>query len=156
LFIAKFEIEYRSGYPVENFDVKSQNTEELGRLANATKLELFLNKDIILNPIFSIKGSKLAIQADGDIIINGALIDLKTSSQINLKNNMRQLIGYWALNKLRKQPIEINQLGVYYPRFDYFTEFQPSNLMTHDQQNNILDYFRKRLGSNISEITKHY
>jgi hypothetical protein len=59
LFIAKFEIEYRSGYPVETFDVKSHNIEELERLAEATKLENFLNKETIrtyAKETFKLKG----------------------------------------------------------------------------------------------------
>lgn len=149
LFIAKFETEYRSGYPVETFDVKPQNIEELGRIAEATNLDLFLNKEALLNPKFAVKGSKLAIQADGDIVLGDVLVDLKTSSQITLKDNLRQLIGYWALNSLRGSPIDIQRLGVYYPRFNYFVDFAPSDLMTPDEQNTIVAFFKKRLGENI-------
>ena len=149
LFIAKFETEYRSGYPVETFDVKPQNIEEPGRIAEATKLDLFLNKETLLNPVFAVKGSKLAIRADGDIVLDDVLVDLKTSSQITLKDNLRQLIGYWVLNLLRGTPIEIQRLGVYYPRFDYFVDFSPSDLMTSDEQKKIVSYFQKRLGKNI-------
>lgn len=149
LFIAKFETEYRSGYPVETFDVKPQNIEELKRIAEATKLDLFQKKEIVINPTFAVKGSKLFIQADGDIVLDNVLVDLKTSSQITLKDNLRQLIGYWVLNLLRGSPIDIQRLGVYYPRFNYFVDFLPSDLMTPDGQNNIVGYFQKRLGKNI-------
>lgn len=149
LFVAKFETEYRSGYPVETFDVKPQNIEELRCIAEATKIDLFLNKNTLLNPIFAVKGSKLAIQADGDIVLGDVLLDLKTSSQITLKDNLRQLIGYWVLNTLRGSPINIQRLGVYYPRFNYFIDFSPSDLMTPNEQNNIAGYFQKRLGKNI-------
>jgi hypothetical protein len=149
LFIAKFETEYRSGYPVETFDVKPQNIEELGRIAEATKIDLFLDKNTLLNPIFAVKGSKLAIKADGDIVLGEVLLELKTSSQLTLKDNWRQLIGYWVLNSLRGSPINIQRLGVYYPRFNYFIDFSLSDLMTPNQQNNIVGYFQKRLGKNI-------
>ena len=152
LFIAKFEIEYRSGYPVEVFDVKPQNIEELSRIANSTKLELFLNKTIVLNPLFSVQGSKLAIQADGDIVVDGVLVDLKTSSKLKLKDNLRQLIGYWVLNLLRGSEIDIQRFGVYYPRFSYYVDFSPSDLMTLNEQNNIISYFKKRLGENIKAL----
>lgn len=149
LFIAKFETEYRSGYPVETFDVKPQNIEELGRLADSTKLDLFRDKQVVLNPIFATQGSKLAILADGDIVLGDVLVDLKTSSQITLKDNLRQLIGYWILNLLRGSPLNINRLGVYYPRFDYFVDLSPSDLMTSDGQKAIASYFQKQLGKNI-------
>lgn len=150
LFIAKFETEYRSGYPVETFDVMPQNIEELKHIAKATKLDFFQKKEIVLNPIFDVKGSKLFIKADGDIVLDNVLMDLKTSSQIALKDNLRQLIGYWVLNLLGGSPIDIQRLGVYYPRFNYFVDFSPSDLMTSDEQNNIMSYFQTRLGENIS------
>lgn len=149
LFIAKFETEFRSGYPVETFEVNPQNIEELGRIAAATKLDFFLNKEVVLNPVFAVQGSKLAILADGDIVLGDVLVDLKTSSQITLKDNLRQLIGYWVLNILRGSPIDIQCLGVYYPRFNYFVDFSPSDLMTPDEQKKITSYFQKQLGKDI-------
>lgn len=149
LFIAKFETEYRSGYPVETFDVAPQNIEELRNIVEGTKLDLFRRKKTVLNPIFSVQGSKLAIRADGDIVVDSVLVELKTSSQMTLKNNLRQLIGYWSLNVLGGTQFDIRRLGVYYPRFNYSIDFLPSELMTSTEQNNILGYFRKRLGSNI-------
>lgn len=149
LFIAKFETEYRCGYPVETFEVNRQNVEELSRIANATNFSLLQNKQLFLNPVLDIQGSKLAILADADIVLGECLVDLKTSSTISLKNNLRQLIGYWVLNKLRGASVEINRLGVYYPRFNYFVDFSPSDLMTPDEQINITSFFQQKLGKGI-------
>lgn len=156
LFIAKFETEFRSGYPVETFDVKPQNIEELGRITSSTKLNLFQTKEVVINPVFGIQGSKLVIGADGDIVVGNVLIDLKTSSQITLKDNLRQLIGYWVLNSLGEAPIDIQRLGVYYPRFNYFVDFSPSDLMTTDEQKTITSYFKKQLGKIVIEVAEFF
>ena len=146
LFLAKFETHYRSGYPIASLQVSPQDVEELGRIAAGTNLESFLTGHVVLNPVFGIEGSKLTIGADGDIIVNGALIDLKTSSQLTLKGNLRQLIGYWVLNELGGRPYEVNRVGVYYPRFNYSVDFSPSELMTPGEQSRILNFFQSRLG----------
>lgn len=149
LFIAKFEAEFRSGYPVETFSVPRKDLNELKRIAGATDLERFRKESLVLNPVFSLKGSRLLIQGDGDIIVDGVLIDLKTSSILRLKENIRQLIGYWALNELSPKPHKIERLGVYYPRFGYYVEFMPSELMTNEQQGKIKMFFRRKLGGGI-------
>lgn len=149
LFIAKFEAEFRSDYPVKTFSVPRKDLNELKRIAGATDLERFRKEDLLFNPEFSLKGSKLLIQGDGDIIIDGVLVDLKTSSKLSLKGNIRQLIGYWALNELSPRPHKIERLGVYYPRFGYYVDFMPSELMTNEQQGKIKMFFRRKLGGNI-------
>ena len=150
LFLAKFEAEFRSGYPVENLLVARKNLNELKRIANATDLARFKKERVVLNPVFSLKGSKLLIQGDGDIIVEEVLIDLKTSSRLNLKDNFRQLIGYWALNELSPVRHNIERLGFYYPRFGYYIDFMPSELMTAEQQKKIKSHFRRKLGSGIN------
>ena len=129
--------------------MKRQNIEELGRITIATNLALFLGNNVVLNPVFDVQGSRLAILADADVVLGDVLIELKTSSKISLKNNLRQLIGYWVLNKLRKASLEIKRLGVYYPRFNYMIDFSPSDLMTSNEQINIMIFFQTKLGKGI-------
>ena len=149
LFLAKFEIEYRSGYAVQSLDVSSDNVNELARLASGTDLTRFKKPNLVLHPIFCAEGSKTKIQADGDIIVEGVLVDLKTSSRMDLKDNLRQLIGYWALNDLAYRGRQIDRVAVYYPRFDYFREFRPSDLMSDSQMVTIKGFFASKLGKGI-------
>lgn len=146
LFLAKFETSYRSGYPIMTLEVARQDVEELGRIAAGTNLESFMTGHVVLNPVVGVEGSKLTIGADGDVIVDGALIDLKTSSQLTLMGNLRQLIGYWALNELGGHPYEISRVGVYYPRFNYSVDFSPDDLMTPVEQSRVLNFFQSKLG----------
>lgn len=149
LFLAKFENEYRCSLPVETFEVNQENVNELGRIANATDLARFKRQRLVTNPDFSLQGSKLLINGDGDLIVEETLIDLKTASSIELKGNIRQLIGYWALNELSPKPHKIERLGVYYPRFNYYVDFAPADLMTAEQQTVIKKLFSDSLGKGI-------
>src|SRR5882762_6642478 len=65
LFLAKFEVEYRSNYPVESLEIAAHNVVELARLASGTDLDRFKKPNLILHPLFCAEGSKLRIQADG-------------------------------------------------------------------------------------------
>ncbi len=146
LFISVFETEYRGGVAPLFFRAQSQDVQELSRIAGATNLSLFNCKEVVFNPIFGMCGSKMSIGADGDIVLGDVLVELKTAREIRLKANLRQLIGYWALNKLRAVSLEINRVGVYYPRFDFFAHYAISELMSSRQQVRVLWYFHRRLG----------
>jgi hypothetical protein len=149
LFLAKFEIEYRSSYPVESLEIAAHNVVELGRLASGTDLDRFKRPNLILHPMFCTEGSKLKIQADGDIVVDNVLIDLKTSQRIELKDNLRQLILYWTLNDLAYTDRRIDRLGVYYPRFNYSVDFSPSDLMSSSQYATIKTFISSKLGKRI-------
>jgi hypothetical protein len=149
LFLAKFEIEYRSPYPVESLEIAADNVIELGRLASGTDLDRFRKPNLILNPIFCVEGSKLKIEADGDIVVDNVLIDLKTSNRIELKENLRQLIVYWTLNDLAYKGRTIDRLGVYYPRFNYWVDFSLSGLMSSSQYATFKTFIASRLGKRV-------
>lgn len=149
LFFAKFETEYRSRIAVESIEIKKENVAELDRLASVSDLAPLKKGEVTLHPIFAVQGSKLKIEADGDLIVETTLVDLKTSSKLDLKDNLRQLIGYVTLNDLGSYKREINAVGVYYPRFKYFVQIPMSQLATEDQFENIKAWFAAKLGKNI-------
>lgn len=149
LFLAKFDSEYRSGLPIRNFAVKPQDVEELGRIVANSNLEWTREKDVVLGPVFDRSGSKLAINADADLIIGTTLVDVKTSSHIELKANIRQLLGYYTLNKFADTPLTIDRLGVYYPRFNFFLELPIRELLSESQEDALISLFRSALGDNI-------
>jgi ankyrin repeat protein len=149
LFLAKFDSEYRSGLPIIEFAVKPQDVEELARVVANSNLEWTMKKDVVLGPVFDRSGSKSAINADADLIIGTTLVDVKTSSRVELKANIRQLLGYYTLNKLADSPRDIDRLGVYYPRFDFFLEIPIRELLSESQEDAMISIFRSALGDNI-------
>ena len=74
-----------------------------------------LNSSAVLNPKF--EGSKDVGGADGDIILNGCLIDIKTVTSLKaekLTQWLYQQVGYWLLDY--SDAYEIAELGFYFSR----------------------------------------
>lgn len=154
LFLAKFETEFRSGHSVDSIFIKRSDVDELDRIAAATEVARFKRQDSVLNPLFTIRGTKLTIKADGDLVVEGTLIDLKTGSRIDLKDNLRQLVGYWILNDLVEPRIPIHRVGVYYARFNYFLDFPIPQLLNGRQREAISVYFRNLMGTNLKRAKR--
>lgn len=157
LFLAKFDAEYKSGKQIEDFSVHQKNVSELARIVAGSNLRWLTGKSVIPGPLFDGSGNDLVIRADGDLIVDKTLVDIKTSSRLALKDNFRQLVGYYALNKVTGGQFQIDNLGLYYPRFDYFVEHPISNLLFEEKIESLLSLFRKHLGSNIkSDGSRNY
>ena len=146
LFFAKFETEYRSGYPVETYDVRQQNISELDGIESASSYSWIDSSDIVLNPLFSASRTKLFIKADGDLIVGDRLVELKTSSRLQLKGVLRQLVGYYILNKYREHPYAISSLGIFYPRFNYFVSFPVREVISVENEQRLIEFFKNELG----------
>lgn len=88
--------------------------EDLARLTAAARgglRELFPAEAIELNPVFGNAGT---VGADGDLIIDGTLIDLKTvSSPVVQQDWVWQQVGYLLLDRGRRR---IDQVGFYLSR----------------------------------------
>lgn len=146
LFFSKFEIEFRSGYPIENFRVNESNINELINIIDVSSYSWLDKMEIILNPVFGVRGNSGAISADGDLIVGRCLVDLKTSGTLKLKDDLRQLLCYVALNNFIKCPHIIESVGVYYPRRDFYLELPLSDLMNGEQRERLVNYFSCTLG----------
>jgi len=147
LFFSKFEIEFRSGYPIENFRVNENNINELINIIDVSSYSWLDKTEIILNPVFGVHGNSGAISADGDLIVERCLVDLKTSGTLKLKGDLRQLLGYVALNNFIECPHTIESVGVYYPRRDFYIELPLSDLMNDEQKERLFNYFSCTLGA---------
>lgn len=94
---------------------------ECATILNLLLNSIKINDSIILNPIFGCEEHML--KGDGDFILNGSLIDIKTSKSIVVdKNARRQLLFYYLLNHRRdslksfKTKYPISKLYVYKAR----------------------------------------
>ena len=81
------------------------------------------------NPDFD-EASKLIGGADADLIIDNALIDIKTTKTNEYKGKeVYQLIGYYLLyqhSRLKEKPIE--RLGLYFSRFNQYVYLETQTL----------------------------
>lgn len=99
LMLAKLDFMFRSGLTPENFDeIAAEDLEDLVQLAEIVPIGRFKAKrTCVLNPTFG-EASRLVAGADGDLFIDGTLIDFKTTKSFQLrKDRQRQIVGYVVL-----------------------------------------------------------
>jgi hypothetical protein len=94
-------------------------------LISIVKPEYFKSRKIcILNPTFG-KASRLVGGADCDLVIDDAIIDIKTTKKLDLtRNYFDQLIGYYILytiGNIDGMPTDckVKRLGIYFSRYAY-------------------------------------
>lgn len=121
LTLATFDVTYRvSGYHHLAGVVHGEDVQDLLNLAATVPLESFrAERRLLLNPLFG-AGARVG-GADADLLIDGTLIDVKTSLHLKARSEyLQQLSGYLALARLGgvhgagAEPIE--RLGVYFAR----------------------------------------
>ena len=167
LRISNLDVLYRSSRanfyppdpdPIFVEPIPQQEVDDLLQLYRAIPDQLFQGVRIFLNPDLSIPndGTRLTptrlaggVRADGDVIIDDMLLDVKTSAaKMTPKLPLRefsQLMGYFALTSLAGGH-RIRRLGVYYARHAYLLEFAvPRVLPNLGGRPAFLEWFRKHL-----------
>jgi hypothetical protein len=72
------------------------------------------SKNFVLGPTFD--GSTDVGGADADLIVDGVLIDFKSTTKCKLTSViLRQLIGYWLLDYSDRYAVK--RVGVFFPRY---------------------------------------
>ncbi len=134
--LAKLDVLYRSGWPDEDLGgCNSRDMEDLRALLAVVPTDLFhARQRCVLNPEFK-RGSTLAKGADADLLIDDALIEIKTTKSRNIRpEHFDQLIAYVALahlygvDGLSAKP-RIKKLGIYYSRYGTYLEFDLEDIL---------------------------
>ncbi|TSA44076.1 hypothetical protein D4R51_04575 [bacterium] len=151
LLLAQLDIIYRAGYIYANIGkVNPLDVKDLKKLLSLINPKNFkVSKMCFLNPTFGM-GSQLVGGADADLIIDGTLIDIKTTKLMRFNHKeLNQLIGYYTLSKIggvgnppRKIPIE--KLGIYYARYNMLYEFPLAEVINKKQFPDFIKWFQKR------------
>lgn len=149
LFLAKFEADYRTGYPISSFDVSEHDIAELSRLTKATDLSIFRDNADVLNPSFCVQGSKLGIEAYADLLCGNTLTDIRTGSSLSLNADLRRLFCCVVLSHLGNYFPSITTVAVYYPRFGYLEKWDVLKVATKDAYASIRGWFAFQLGEDI-------
>lgn len=105
-------------------------------------------KRIILNPLFG-ASSALVGGADGDLVLDDALIDIKvTKSSASQKLWIRQLVGYFILARHARAADstfpEINRIGIYFARHGHLWLVNADELQRHPLFSEIEQWFIAR------------
>lgn len=124
LVLAHLESYYRSGYMDVRgpMSVVDADIIDLRGLIRATQVHqsLFIKEQgIMCNPSFGRAITGLLGGADGDLIMDDTLIEIKVESSFKYAvRHLRQLIGYWILSCLTPGFLpQINRLGIWNPRY---------------------------------------
>ena len=151
LLLAQVDVIYRAGLVDENLgNIDEGDIKDLRSLISIVKSEYFKAKKIcILNPIFGI-ASQLVGGADCDLVIDDAIIDIKTTKKLNLtREYFDQLIGYYILYKIggiegMPSNCEIKRLGIYFSRYGYLHFIDVRDIIREDAFPNFVEWFKKR------------
>lgn len=151
LLLAQLDPIFRALYVDENIGkVDSKDIEDLKKLISIINPKIFKARKIcLLNPTFG-KASELVGGADADLLIDGKLIDIKTTKFLKLERKIfNQLLGYYILSKISgigNPPcqLEIMELGIYFPRYGELYTFKIKDVINENQLPNFIKWFKKK------------
>lgn len=152
LSLAKLDELKRAGYlpPKKLSKPDKDDMEDLRQLFSIINPKTFkADHTCVLNPRFGPKAAKL-ISADGDIVIDDILIDIKTVKNLKVDRRIfNQLLGYYTLYRIggiQGMPPnnQINRLGVYFSRHGYLHTFKVEDLINESTYLDFIAWFKKR------------
>lgn len=151
LSLATIDNVVRSGQGSDQIGIVNPlNLVDLSNLYELIDADKFKAKQTCyLNPTFGI-GSELVNDADADLIIDNALIDIKTTKNPNFaRPYFEQLIGYFLLHVIdcehRNVPVYINKLGIYFSRHGCLFLMSVADLIDESKLSSIVSEFRDLL-----------
>ena len=151
LGLAKLDVVYRSRKNTENLQqVDEEDVEDLKNLIALIEREKFKSSGVVvLNPTFD-SALKLVGAADGDLILDDLLIDIKTFSKFKLeRDDFNQLIGYYSLVRLGSidgapPQHEIKRLGIYFSRHAYLHVIPVEEVIDEQRFPQFIEWLQKR------------
>lgn len=128
-------------------DIK--DLQELVRLVPAK--DFTARRRCVLNPTFG-QASNCVGGADGDLVIDDTLIDIKTTQKYRLqRRDYNQLIGYYCLARLGgigglRKTARIKNLAIYFARYGYLFRIPLERWCPAGQFDDFLAWFASRIG----------
>lgn len=168
LFLARLGINYRVGIIDQNLGNENEmNIKDIRQLMAVLKDEYFqVDNHCIINPTFG-DGSQLVQGADGDLIIDDTLIDIKVTKNLAVERiHLNQTIGYYIFSLIGgvnddKDFKPIKNIGLYFARHGVLWKISLSVLADEktilEFKDWFIDYADKKLwGGRLEEIKKRY
>ena len=161
IVLAQTDVVFRTGRPPKDYgEVEVGDIDDLFGLMKAIKVEDFIAKDhLLLNPTFG-EASSLVGGADADIIMDGVLIDIKTTKYLDFKRDyFDQLIGYYILTRIGgvdsidRNP-EIKELGVYFSRHGKLVKFPVQEVINEQALEDFIEWFKEKASSEFGTKNK--
>ena len=163
LLLAQVDLIYRPVRISRNLGGFNKNdVKDLKSLISLVNHDTFkANKICILNPTFG-KASALVGGADADLVIDDALIDIKTTKLFQMKREYyNQLIGYYILYRISGidgMPTnhQIKRLGIYFSRFKYLHLYNIKDILDETNFPEFIEWFKERAAQNLKNGKKNY
>lgn len=120
--LVQLDVFYRTGSTYGFVAAESADVEDLRNLLNvAVRHFPRPSQTCYLNPDFG-EASSLVGGADADLIVDGVLVDIKTTKTLSFKQDMyNQLVGYYLLSRLgrinSKENVDLSSVGIYFARY---------------------------------------
>ena len=160
IILAQMDVLYRSGkmHP-ELGKVDQGDIQDLRNLISLVDPEMFRAKNACyLNPTFGY-GSELVDGADADLIVDDALIDVKTTKFLSFtQDHYNQLIGYYILSKLgeinESENIPISTVGIYFSRHGVLHTIPTDQIENHPNFTKFVNWFEKSASAIFTEKLK--
>jgi hypothetical protein len=152
LALAKMDVLKRADYllPLESSPSEKKDMKDLRQLISIINPETIqAHHTCVLNPVFGPEASDL-MRADGDIVIDDTLIDVKTVKDLKVDRKIfNQLLGYYTLYRIggiRGMPSsnQINKLGIYFSRHGYLHTYQIDDIVNESTYLDFIRWFKKR------------
>lgn len=162
--LAKLDPIYRSNtliyaspeqFAMDLDEIDKKDILDLRNLFALIPKDLFIAKKyVLLNPDFP-EASSLVHGADCDLIIDGNIVEIKTTKELKLKKDYwAQLIGYVVLaeiaNEVNVQFPKIKQFSIYFSRYAFMLNFDARDIYSNPKYPEFRKWFEneaKRLYS---------
>lgn len=151
IIYGKIDQAYRSGIEIDDLlSIHKDDFEDMESLIKITygTTHSFLAKTTFIpRPTFGHEISYLVGGADGDLIIDETLIDIKVNSRISFESYpWHQLFTYYILGQLTPEfNTPISRLAIWNPRYDVMMYMELEDIMTILNIDNFLENFIRTL-----------
>ncbi len=151
LLLAQLDPIVRAGFIDRNIGtVHEQDVADLRNLISIVDPGAFRAKALcMLNPTFG-EGSRLVGGADADLLIDDALIDIKTTQSLRLtRDYLNQLIGYYILSMIggvdnAPHAPRIERIGIYYSRYAELYTVPVRTVVDEERLPSFIEWFKQR------------
>lgn len=162
IHLAQLDIIYRTATVDPNMGtVDSGDLADLSNLIALVEPEVFRSREIcMLNPDFG-DASHLVGGADADIVIDGTLVDIKTSKYLDFRReHYDQLIGYYLLSRIggrvgAVEGLSFRKLAIYYSRYGVLHSVSADAIESKPNLKQFTEWFANRAKEAYPEGVEH-
>lgn len=145
------------GHDYIGTSIDKKDVDDVRKLISIVNPDCFKAKDLcMINPTFGI-ASRMVRGADADIVIDGNIIDIKTTKKLQfLLRDFRQVMGYYVLHQigglggLQPKP-KIKKVSIYFSRYAYLHTLDLEGIINQETFPDFVEWFKERAKQEYGE-----